>query len=98
MSGKRDNQNSIRILSPKTAPHPWGPGTPWVLGSSEPIPEEPLRRSARRVWVKPSQLDLQPWGPAQARTEDTAVNIVTFRGVVRLERRIIVFVHVKDGR
>ena len=32
---------------------------PWVLGSSEPTPEELLRkgRSAGRAWVKPSQLD-----------------------------------------
>ena len=29
-------------------------------------------RSAGRVWVKPSKLDPQGWGPGMSRTEDTA--------------------------
>ena len=47
-------------------PPPVGTPSPWVLGSSEPphTEEAPaLERSAELVWVKPSQVDPQPWGP-----------------------------------
>ena len=44
--------------------HPWTPGAP----VRDPSAVEPLRRGgAERVWVKPSQLDPQSWGPGSAR-------------------------------
>ena len=49
---------------------------PWFLGSSEPTRRAPAwERMAGLVWVKPSQLEPQSWGPGRVSTVGIAVKL-----------------------
>ena len=77
---------------PNVRPPPVGS----LIGSSEPTPEEPLRRGGAQGGSGSNPPNWIPNRGVQGELvqSDAAVNSITSRGVVQLERRIIVFAFV----
>ena len=69
-------------------PPPVGTRNRQVLGSLDPTPEQLLRRRGAQgvVWVKPSRLDPQSWGPGLSPYR--AILVKSYIRHVRLERRV----------